>query len=236
MPVYMIRAGEDDPVRITFSREIGKVVLRREQTHHYEQLYLIREIPGEAPMRRALCAHFDDYRIRGEWFRWCPEMLDFTPEKVSRLSAKQQKVVERLLSGGLTMKDLAAELKLSRERIRQIALLEGHTGKSLGEPRRAETAKRKSAAQLDADRRRAEKQAGKERLVADVIALRKRGMDQHRIGIELGISQVKVSGLLIANGMRSRKSHVSDIKGGKVIRGRRVIRDAPDPTPPASVS
>jgi hypothetical protein len=72
MKTYIIRAGENGPVKI------GRTMFPAErlaalQTGHYEELRIVREIAGDA--ERELHERFRALRIRREWFHFDPDML-----------------------------------------------------------------------------------------------------------------------------------------------------------------
>ena len=75
MPVYLIQAGNGDgPVKIGH----GRLPLRRLQNLQLgspERLRLIGTIAGAATEESELHRRFAFDRIRGEWFRFNPEML-----------------------------------------------------------------------------------------------------------------------------------------------------------------
>lgn len=109
-------------------------------------------------------------------------------------------ICARLRSGGITITELAAELCLTRERVRQIALREGITAAtyqatlppSKTEAKAAEMRARKAGRQ---ERRRA--------LVSRIVELRQQGLNQRAIAALIGKSQNAVSLYLIAAGRRS---------------------------------
>jgi hypothetical protein len=75
MPVYMIRAGENGPVKIGVTDDVGKR-LRNMQTGNSERLSVLRVFEGSADEERRLHARFLSLRLRGEWFHFSPELLD----------------------------------------------------------------------------------------------------------------------------------------------------------------
>ena len=78
MPVYFIRAGKDGPVKIGVAADIPERI-KALQTAHFEELALIREIPGDFEDEVWLHARFADQAIRGEWFQFSAEMLTVEP-------------------------------------------------------------------------------------------------------------------------------------------------------------
>lgn len=72
MWTYIIRAGEDGPVKIGKTGDVmGR--LASLQTAQPDRLKIIRLIRGDG--ESALHHHFAKNRIRGEWFRFDPTML-----------------------------------------------------------------------------------------------------------------------------------------------------------------
>ncbi len=79
MPVYLIQAGRDGPVKIGRGRD----PLRRLatlQSASPEHLRLIGVVSGGAVAERTLHDRFRSSRIRGEWFRLNAEMLHLVRE------------------------------------------------------------------------------------------------------------------------------------------------------------
>lgn len=72
MKTYIIRAGDSGPVKIGRTRQMAYRLFTL-QTGHYEELRLVRLIDGDA--EAVLHHRFAALRIRGEWFRFDPEML-----------------------------------------------------------------------------------------------------------------------------------------------------------------
>lgn len=72
--IYFIRSGIDGPVKIGQTRDVIQR-LNNLQTAHHDTLNLIRVIDGTPDLEARLHQHFADYRLRGEWFRFCDEML-----------------------------------------------------------------------------------------------------------------------------------------------------------------
>lgn len=74
MAVYLIRAGENGPVKIGKADE-PKLRLIDLQCAHYERLHLLRVWEGGEAEEKALHLRFGDLRIRGEWFGFSRLML-----------------------------------------------------------------------------------------------------------------------------------------------------------------
>lgn len=82
--VYFARAGEDGPVKIGFSSQVGSRIDGL-QVGAAEPLLLLRTINGGPVVERWLHKRFRDSRIRGEWFEFCPEMLSIDVPAVLQL-------------------------------------------------------------------------------------------------------------------------------------------------------
>lgn len=74
MAVYFIRAKTGGPVKIGTARD-ARERLRQLQGAHHEELAIIRQIPGGQAVEAWFHLKFATHRIRGEWFRFAPEML-----------------------------------------------------------------------------------------------------------------------------------------------------------------
>jgi hypothetical protein len=74
MPVYLVRAGETDMVKIGWADEVQRRI-EGLQIGHYLELHLLRTWPGRRGVEWWLHQRFADHRVRSEWFRFIPEML-----------------------------------------------------------------------------------------------------------------------------------------------------------------
>lgn len=74
MAVYMIRAGENGPVKIGRSQYPYSRV-RSLQVSHWETLKIIRIFAGEEDEESKLHSMFSDQHIRGEWHHFSLAML-----------------------------------------------------------------------------------------------------------------------------------------------------------------
>lgn len=79
MPVYILRAGADGPVKIgrtsyTYPRGIVDR-LTVVQTGNHELLHLIRLLDGHAALEMALFKRFAHLRVRASWYRFDEAML-----------------------------------------------------------------------------------------------------------------------------------------------------------------
>jgi hypothetical protein len=78
MAVYLIQAGSGGPVKIGAARNPA-MRLQTLQTSHHETLRLVRVVEGNSVVERWFHKRFSSHRIRGEWFRFAPDMLTVTP-------------------------------------------------------------------------------------------------------------------------------------------------------------
>lgn len=74
MPAYMIREGDDGPVKIGTAFNVEKR-LESLQCGNSRRLKVIRLIEGPADAERLLHWFYREHRIRFEWFNFCPSML-----------------------------------------------------------------------------------------------------------------------------------------------------------------
>lgn len=76
MAVYMIRAGENGPVKIGRSADRNlRDRMHVIQSGNHVRLSVIRVFEGGAGVERALHSLFSDGRMHGEWFKFDPAML-----------------------------------------------------------------------------------------------------------------------------------------------------------------
>lgn len=66
--VYIIRAGEDGPIKIGWSRTPARRLIDL-QGAHSETLWIMGLIPGSMEYEKELHKRFAKMRLRGEWFR-----------------------------------------------------------------------------------------------------------------------------------------------------------------------
>ena len=74
MPVYLVRAGKSNAVKIGFARDI-KSRLAKMQIDNHEHLTVIRAWVGGKQEERMLHQKFAGLRLRGEWFSFSGKML-----------------------------------------------------------------------------------------------------------------------------------------------------------------
>ncbi len=74
--VYFLACGDDGPIKIGHSVD-PKKRLRSLQTAHHKKLSLLTWIEGSPDLEAFLHEHFSDERMRGEWFKRSPRLLDF---------------------------------------------------------------------------------------------------------------------------------------------------------------
>lgn len=78
--VYFIRSGAAGPVKIGYARDPYTRFMNLRTASPDEVSYL-GHLPGGIEEERAVHARFAHLRIRGEWFRPAPELLDFIAEQ-----------------------------------------------------------------------------------------------------------------------------------------------------------
>ncbi len=83
MPVYMIRAGDTDMVKIGWAFAV-EARLSALQCAHYEKLSVIRVIECELAVEHILHRRFADRKVRGEWFQFVPEMLTISLSEIEQ--------------------------------------------------------------------------------------------------------------------------------------------------------
>lgn len=81
--VYFIRAGDDGPIKIGYSKAPDQR-LSSLQTGHPSRLRLLATEPGDAVKEAALHQRFAATRKEGEWFEATPELLGY----IATLSAQ----------------------------------------------------------------------------------------------------------------------------------------------------
>lgn len=75
--VYFIHSKATKAIKIGYSAHSPKVRLRELQTATAEKLSLLGWIAGSRDDERDLHQRFAEYRIRGEWFRYTGELIDY---------------------------------------------------------------------------------------------------------------------------------------------------------------
>lgn len=145
-----------------------------------------------------------------------PSPLRGRPSPI-RKSARNQMICDRLRQGGITMSELARQLSITSERVRQIALKDGITGETIHpllSPTKIELRARDIAA------RRVARKERKDALIAQIIALRDENKDQRTIAGALNTSQATISAILIAAGHRTYHRPIIVFKAKKPKRKR----------------
>lgn len=78
MAVYLIRAGNTGFVKIGYARDVRQRIAGMQVDNH-EPLQLLRTWTGGKDEERDIHGRFANYRVRGEWFVFVPEMMDGAP-------------------------------------------------------------------------------------------------------------------------------------------------------------
>lgn len=74
MPVYMIQAGENGPVKIGYSAEPDRRLMEL-QVAHWTTLTLVRLLEGGEADEGALHSRFNHLRLRGDWHSYSTELF-----------------------------------------------------------------------------------------------------------------------------------------------------------------
>jgi len=73
--VYFISAA-GGPIKIGYTNDIQERLTRLQVSNHKE-IRLLLKMPGTRETEAAIHRLFDAHRIRGEWFKRCPEIIYF---------------------------------------------------------------------------------------------------------------------------------------------------------------
>lgn len=85
MPVYMVRVGDNGPVKIGWSARSPEKRVRSLQCGHHQHLRIIRTVDGPREAERWMHEFFRAQRLRGEWFKWSLQMTEVTLDQVRPL-------------------------------------------------------------------------------------------------------------------------------------------------------
>lgn len=123
MPVYIIRAGETEFVKIGWAKSDPLKRCNDLQCAHWEELQIIRLVAGGLSLEGAFHRHFQGRRVRGEWFRFCPEMLTMLPSgarplPVTRKNDGLQKLIRSI---GKKQLWVAAQIDVPCDQFSQMA-------------------------------------------------------------------------------------------------------------------
>jgi hypothetical protein len=89
MPTYIVRAGDNGPVKIGRASDVARRVAEL-QLANPERLTVIRIIDTPFDNEAVLHARFAHRSLHGEWFSFDPEMLTFIPQQPLRRGAKDR--------------------------------------------------------------------------------------------------------------------------------------------------
>lgn len=143
---------------------------------------------------------------------------------VTQKAERNAGICARLRAGGVTMADIARELGLTRERVRQIALREGITAATF----RALLPPSKTAAHaLDVEIKRRARHEKKAFLVQQILELRDKRFTQREIGVIVKIQQKRVSKILIAAGRRTKNQPIRVFRAPRKRKGTNQRMGAP---------
>lgn len=123
MAVYFIRSA-DGAVKIGRAKNVATRLSNLQTAHAYE-LKLLRQIDGGA-VEEWECQHaFRDFRIRGEWFSFCEEMLTFAPIGRSKLALLKKHKEKRETEDG-------SAVAFIREAVRRHPMKQREIAKAMG--------------------------------------------------------------------------------------------------------
>src|SRR5438105_13690162 len=72
--LYVVQAGKRGPVKIGSAADVNKRLLQLQGANH-ERLTLIARYPQCGGFEKLLHAVLSPFRIGGEWFSCCPELI-----------------------------------------------------------------------------------------------------------------------------------------------------------------
>lgn len=74
--IYFIQAGDGGPVKIGYTMADPTLRVKVMGTHNHEELTLLGSFPAPRSTETSLHRRFAEHRIRGEWFRPHPDLLE----------------------------------------------------------------------------------------------------------------------------------------------------------------
>ena len=98
--IYFIRSGKKVPIKIGYTDGDADQRLASLQTGNPFELNLLGCISGDMERERLIHKKFEDYRVRGEWFRATSELLslifagDGWPEKKAKVKQEAKVKIE----------------------------------------------------------------------------------------------------------------------------------------------
>lgn len=128
MPVYMIRAGENGPVKIGHS-QFPDIRLGQLQISHWERLSIIRLFEGGETEEAVLHARFADLHIRGEWHSFSRLMLADLGLIELPLKSEPVEEIDNAPLGPI----LIADRKMFGQRVRELRRKHGFTQQTLSD-------------------------------------------------------------------------------------------------------
>jgi hypothetical protein len=74
--VYFLRYGEEGPIKIGYSQNLG-LRLSSYRTHTHLTVNVLHRMDGTKKDEKRIQAYFSDLHLKGEWFEAAPRLLDF---------------------------------------------------------------------------------------------------------------------------------------------------------------
>lgn len=103
MSVYFIQSGGDGPVKIGVCAQDIEARLASLQCGNPEPLRLLGSIEGSFQAEAALHRRYEARRLRGEWFRYCPTMMDVIAAGCVDVDERDARVVCPALAEAIEM-------------------------------------------------------------------------------------------------------------------------------------
>jgi hypothetical protein len=109
--VYFVQAGTTGPIKIGFTKNEPALRIRQLQDTSPHKLRWIGFVHGKMRDELMLHAHFDEHRIRAEWFRPAEEIKDYIEENCPDFCADE--AIADLIRAE-AKEEILAELKYKR--------------------------------------------------------------------------------------------------------------------------
>jgi hypothetical protein len=93
--IYFIRYGSKRLVKIGYSADHPRIRMASMQTSAPERLFLIGMAPGGLEDEAEWHRRFDHLRVRGEWFKWTPELREAAKPHLCDLHSRKAERIEK---------------------------------------------------------------------------------------------------------------------------------------------
>ncbi len=128
MAVYFAQSEDGGPVKIGFATNVG-VRVKTLQMASPSKLMVVRQIDGDVAVERWLHRHFKKYRLSGEWFSFCDEMLTVAPPTIvkPKRKPKEQELLDALSAALSKRAEMFGGVSLFRKALAQKMGVSGTT-------------------------------------------------------------------------------------------------------------